>query len=154
MDTVDPAWLPPGAWRAIGRRRIRVTGSGLLVETVAEELRHACGRFGGDVVRGAGGPPCDLEMSLDGDAALGDEGYEVAGDDTRTVLRAARPHGLLYGMFHLLRSGGTLAASPNGVLGDPAGASADEGEAMLAELAGRLRERLGRWAPDRIGHLA
>jgi creatinine amidohydrolase len=57
-------------------------------------------------------------------------------------------------LMPLLRSGGTLAASPNGVLGDPSGASTDEGEAMLAELADRLRERLGRWAPDRIGHLA
>ncbi|GAA2660373.1 alpha-glucuronidase [Paractinoplanes durhamensis] len=101
---IDAAWLPPEAWRAVGSRRIRVTGSGLLVDTVAGELRRACERFGGEVVRGSGGPPCDLEMSLDGDAGLGAEGYELTGDDTRTVLRAARPHGLLYGMFHLLRS--------------------------------------------------
>ena len=33
-----------------------------------------------------------------------------------------------------LRSEGVLGVSPNGVLGDPAGASAEEGEALLAEL--------------------
>ncbi|MEU4242483.1 alpha-glucuronidase [Actinoplanes sp. NPDC026619] len=104
MTEVDAAWLPPQAWRAIGSRRIRVTGSGLLVDTVAGELRQACGRFGGEVVRGTGGEPCDLEMSLGGDESLGPEGYALTGDDTRTVLRAARPHGLLHGMFHLLRS--------------------------------------------------
>jgi mycofactocin system creatininase family protein len=57
-------------------------------------------------------------------------------------------------LMPLLRAGGTLAASPNGVLGDPAGASAAEGEQMLEELAGRLRERLARWTPDHVGHLA
>lgn len=41
-----------------------------------------------------------------------------------------------------LMSGGIAAVSPNGVLGDPAGASADEGErvlkAMVADVLGRL----------------
>jgi creatinine amidohydrolase len=37
-----------------------------------------------------------------------------------------------------LRAGGVRAVSPNGVLGDPAGASAAEGEMLLAGLAGRL----------------
>jgi len=37
-----------------------------------------------------------------------------------------------------LRSGGVQAVSPNGVLGDPAGASAVEGEALLAQLVGDL----------------
>jgi creatinine amidohydrolase len=47
-----------------------------------------------------------------------------------------------------LRAGGVAAVSPNGVLGDPAGASADEGERLLAAVAGGLRERLARWRPD------
>lgn len=44
-----------------------------------------------------------------------------------------------------LVSGGVAAVSANGVLGDPAGASADEGgavlEAMVSDLAGRLEPR-------------
>ena len=53
-----------------------------------------------------------------------------------------------------LRSGGTRAVSSNGVLGDPAGASAEEGEAFLDGIAGRLRECLARWRTDGNGHLA
>jgi mycofactocin system creatininase family protein len=41
-----------------------------------------------------------------------------------------------------LRSGGLIAASPNGVLGDPAGASVEEGETVLAMLVADLVARL------------
>lgn len=47
-----------------------------------------------------------------------------------------------------LRAGGVAAVSPNGVLGDPTGATAEEGERMLTSMADRLRERLARWRPD------
>jgi creatinine amidohydrolase len=43
-----------------------------------------------------------------------------------------------------LRARGVRAVSPNGVLGDPTGASADEGEALLALLAGDLAATLDR----------
>src|SRR4051812_37551422 len=98
---VDAAWLPAEAWRAGGRRRVRVTGSGPLAETVVAELSQACARFGGEVVRQPGGPPCDLELGLGGGAALGAEGYELTG----AGVRAAHPHGLLHGLFHLVRLG-------------------------------------------------
>ncbi len=52
----------------------------------------------------------------------------------------------------LLR-GGTAAVSPNGVLGDPRGATAAEGEELLATMTGELRDRLARWAPDGRGRL-
>lgn len=49
-----------------------------------------------------------------------------------------------------LRLGGVRAVAPNGVLGDPAGASAAEGRSLLAgmstECAGVLRELVGRTA--------
>ena len=109
MKTIDAAWLPSQAWQRVGKRRIRVTGSGLLVDTVVDELREACARFGGEVVRRADETPCDVEMSLDGGADLGAEGYELTSDDERTLLRAAQPHGLLHGMFHLVRLGGAPA---------------------------------------------
>lgn len=52
-----------------------------------------------------------------------------------------------------LRAGGVVAVSPNGVLGDPTGANAREGERLLAEMAAALRARLARWRPDPTGRL-
>jgi hypothetical protein len=43
-----------------------------------------------------------------------------------------------------LRAGGVQAVSPNGVLGDPRGASAAEGRRLLAELSAGLSETLQR----------
>ena len=45
-----------------------------------------------------------------------------------------------------LRAGGVRRVSRNGVLGDPAGASAAEGEALLALLVADLAATLGRLA--------
>ncbi len=45
-----------------------------------------------------------------------------------------------------LRSGGVLAVSPNGVLGDPAGASAAEGSRMLAVLIDDLVRQVTAWS--------
>jgi len=52
-----------------------------------------------------------------------------------------------------LRAGGVAAVSRNGVLGDPAGASADEGERLLAAMATELRTATARWTPDPTGRL-
>ena len=52
-----------------------------------------------------------------------------------------------------MRAGGVAAVSPNGVLGDPAGASADEGERLLAAMAAELVAALARWTPDASGRL-
>jgi creatinine amidohydrolase len=48
-------------------------------------------------------------------------------------------------LLPVLRSGGVRAASPNGVLGDPAGASAAEGERLLAEAAAALAAFVAPW---------
>jgi creatinine amidohydrolase len=53
-----------------------------------------------------------------------------------------------------LRAGGVAAVSPNGVLGDPTGATAAEGERLVAAMAETLREQLTRWHPDPTGRLA
>ncbi|GIE95647.1 alpha-glucuronidase [Paractinoplanes rishiriensis] len=93
MKIVDAAWLPSEAWRPIGSRRVRVTGSGALVDTVRDEIRAAGGSLD---------PDGDLVFTLGGDPdRLGEEGFEVDGD----VVRAAAPHGLLHGLFHMLRGG-------------------------------------------------
>ncbi|WP_300007779.1 mycofactocin biosynthesis peptidyl-dipeptidase MftE [Pseudonocardia sp.] len=49
--------------------------------------------------------------------------------------------------------GGVAAASPNGVLGDPRGATAQEGAELLEAMVTRLRDRLARWQPDDRGRL-
>ena len=66
--------------------------------------------------------------------------------DPRAVhLRLAAPGELapVGGLMERLRSEGVRAVSPNGVLGDPAGASAQEGERLLAELIAGCRRALG-----------
>ena len=52
-----------------------------------------------------------------------------------------------------MRAGGVAAVSPNGVLGNPAGASADEGERLLAAMSDALGAALTRWTPDPAGRL-
>jgi mycofactocin precursor peptide peptidase len=44
-----------------------------------------------------------------------------------------------------LRAGGTRAVSPNGVLGDPTGATAEEGEALLERLSADLVAAVAGW---------
>jgi mycofactocin system creatininase family protein len=52
-----------------------------------------------------------------------------------------------------MRAEGVRAVSPNGVLGDPAGASAGEGAELLADLAGRLAAAVRAWRVDPTGRL-
>jgi creatinine amidohydrolase len=52
-----------------------------------------------------------------------------------------------------LRAEGVRAVSPNGVLGDPAGATAEEGAALLADLVRRLLTAAGTWRVDAQGRL-
>lgn len=52
-----------------------------------------------------------------------------------------------------LRSGGLAVVSPNGVLGDPTGASAAEGEGLLDAMADAVRDSLARWRPAADGRL-
>jgi mycofactocin precursor peptide peptidase len=52
-----------------------------------------------------------------------------------------------------LRAGGVAAVSPNGVLGDPTGATAAGGEQLLCEMTEALRAGLTRWHPGPTGRL-
>lgn len=56
-------------------------------------------------------------------------------------------------LMPLLRAGGVRAVSPNGVLGDPAGASAEEGEAILADLVDGVVDAVRVGRPDHAGRL-
>lgn len=50
-----------------------------------------------------------------------------------------------------LRAGGVLAVSPNGVLGDPTGAGADEGLALLAAGVDQLDRLVAGWRSTPVG---
>jgi len=52
-----------------------------------------------------------------------------------------------------LRAGGVRAVSPTGVLGDPAGASAEEGARLLGDLAARLTAAVAGWDVGDDGRL-
>ncbi|MDT0350849.1 mycofactocin biosynthesis peptidyl-dipeptidase MftE [Pseudonocardia charpentierae] len=67
--------------------------------------------------------------------------------------RAAGNTAPLADLLPTMRAGGVAAVSPNGVLGDPAGASADEGEQLLAAMSDSLRAAITRWTPDAGGRL-
>jgi mycofactocin precursor peptide peptidase len=71
----------------------------------------------------------------------------AAGDVLR---RAAAPGETrpLTAIMPLLRAGGVRAVSPNGVLGDPSGASAAEGERLLDLLVSSLNETLDKLLAD------
>lgn len=51
-------------------------------------------------------------------------------------------------LLSALRAGGVRSVSPNGVLGDPAGASAAEGAALLDQLTGSLAAFVADWLGD------
>jgi mycofactocin system creatininase family protein len=60
----------------------------------------------------------------------------------RAVAGDTRPLGEIW---PLLRDGGVRAVSDSGILGDPTGATADEGTALLNELAAALIEEVATW---------
>jgi creatinine amidohydrolase len=59
----------------------------------------------------------------------------------------------LAGLLPRLRAEGVRAVSPTGVLGDPAGASAAEGEEQFTGLVDRLVTAARRWDVDPSGRL-
>ncbi|WP_159844019.1 mycofactocin biosynthesis peptidyl-dipeptidase MftE [Nocardia sp. CY41] len=65
--------------------------------------------------------------------------------DDRSAAGDTRP---LAELLPLLRRGGVRAVSANGVLGDPAGATAAEGAALLAHLSTDLIDRTRLWWPE------
>jgi mycofactocin precursor peptide peptidase len=97
-----------------------------------------CGVAGADAH--AGRTETSLVLHVEPLAVLADRA--VAGDATPIAQLLPR-----------LRAEGVRAVSPTGVLGDPAGASAEEGGELLADLAGRLAGAVTAWEVDAGGRL-
>jgi mycofactocin system creatininase family protein len=66
----------------------------------------------------------------------------------REELAAAGETAPIAELLPRLRAGGVRSVSPDGVLGDPAGASAAEGAQLVAELTARLLAAAARWTVD------
>jgi creatinine amidohydrolase len=145
------------------------------LRTLLVELGRSAARWAGRLVfvNGHGG---NLPSLVDAVRLLRFEGREAAwfacaaGGDAHAgrtetslllaldpaLVRPARPAGStapLADLMPALRAGGVAAVSPNGVLGDPAGASAEQGEELLAAMVEGLTAALARWAPDPTGRL-
>ena len=71
----------------------------------------------------------------------------------REALAAAGETAPISELLPRLRAEGVRAVSPDGVLGDPAGATAEEGAAMLGALVDRLVAAAGVWQVDPGGRL-
>ncbi|MEU7629624.1 mycofactocin biosynthesis peptidyl-dipeptidase MftE [Nocardia sp. NPDC049220] len=104
-----------------------------LLRSESRDVRVYLPRFDGDPH--AGRAETGLQLALAPDRVRGD--LAVAGD--------TRP---LSELLPLLRAGGVRAVSANGVLGDPAGATAAEGAALLDRVAADLIKRTRCWWPD------
>ncbi|WP_460070531.1 alpha-glucuronidase [Streptomyces sp. YKOK-I1] len=103
MNGIDPGWLPPEAFRPLGARRVLIRGSGALADTVRREVSDACARFGGEIVRDG---PCDLLLeAADGEPVGGEEEFTIEREDGTTTVTASAGHGLLHGLFQVVRLG-------------------------------------------------
>lgn len=69
----------------------------------------------------------------------------LAPDRVRASLAEAGATGSLVDLLPVLRERGVIGVSPNGVLGDPAGAGAEQGRWLLEQAAGDLSSLLDAW---------
>jgi creatinine amidohydrolase len=151
-------------------------GSAALTGLLVEYGRSAC-RWAGRllVVNGHGG---NLDALRSAVPLLRSEGRDVAwfpcavaggdahaGRTETSLMLHVEPEGVVGGravpgvtapvgdLLPRLRAEGVRAVSPTGVLGDPAGASAAEGAALLDGMVTALVTAVGGWAVDPTGRL-
>jgi creatinine amidohydrolase len=107
----------------------------------SRDVRAWSPRFGGDAH--AGRTETSLMLALTADAS-------ECGRPDPPLARAGNP-APLGKLIDDLRAGGVRALSENGVLGDPTGASAEEGRALLADATRDLSAMLVAWPPATPG---
>src|SRR5579872_3381656 len=144
----------------------------VVADLVVELVRSARSSFGGVVViSGHGGNGTGLALAeercrAEGDAVLvwtaRTEGGDAHAGRSETSMMLAIDEGSVHteraargcteplaAIMPRLRTVGVRPVAPNGVLGDPAGASAAEGRTLLEEMAGALSDAVVRWWPPR-----
>jgi mycofactocin system creatininase family protein len=134
----------PARWAG---RLVFVNGHGGNVSSLVEAVR---------LLRYEGRDVAWFACAAGGDAHAGRTETSLMLALDRTLVRPERAAGNTAPLADLLpamRAGGVAAVSPSGVLGDPAGASADEGERLLGAMSDALRAAITRWAPDTGGRL-
>jgi creatinine amidohydrolase len=146
-----------------------LVGHGVLADVLSELVRSARGAFRGVVLVSAhGGNHEALETVRARSAAEGDDvlvwsvhvpgGDAHAGRTETSLMLSIEPDAVrlplaeagcsepLEALLPRLRAVGVRPVSSNGVLGDPAGASAEEGRALLSWLVSELAEIVSaRW---------
>jgi creatinine amidohydrolase len=111
----------------------------------SRDVRAWSPRFGGDAH--AGRTETSLMLALDARCGRpASTPAERRSTAVRGELAEAGNTTPLADLIEALRAGGVCAVSENGVLGDPAGASAAEGRALLAAATRDLRTMLIDWA--------
>jgi mycofactocin system creatininase family protein len=121
-----------------GNHEALAAAGGVLRREDRDVAWFPCGVPGGDAH--AGRTETSLMLHVEPEGVLGD----------RAVAGETRPIGEL---MPRLRREGVRPVSPTGVLGDPAGASAEEGKSLLAALVERLLTAVGSWDVDPTGRL-
>jgi creatinine amidohydrolase len=144
-------------------------GGPALTPVVVELVRSADAFRGVVLVCGHGGNLAALRAAVD---LLGSEGRRVllwaptvpdgdahAGRTETSIMLAVDPDAVrldeaeagstrpLVELMPELRTGGVAAVSPNGVLGDPAGASGDEGRELIGRMVADLTAAVEAWLP-------
>ena len=91
--------------------------------------------------------PGRAQRATDAHAGRTETAIQLALDPRRVRASLAEPGNRtpIAELLPALRAGGVRAASPNGVLGDPAGASPAEGAALLGELTAGLLAAVATW---------
>jgi creatinine amidohydrolase len=172
-QVADLTVAPPLAYGASGEHAAfggtLLVGHGVLADVLSELVRSARLAFRGVVLVSAhGGNHEALGTVLARSAAEGDDvlvwsvhvpgGDAHAGRTETSLMLAIAPEAVrlplaqagcsepLEVLLPRLRTVGVRAVSSNGVLGDPAGASAEEGRALLSSLVSELAETVSaRW---------
>jgi mycofactocin precursor peptide peptidase len=172
----DVVVAPPLAYGASGEHAAfpgtLLVGHGVLAEVLSELVRSARGSFRGVLFVCAHGGNHDALATLqhrsteEGDDVLvwmarTPGGDAHAGRTETSLMLAIDPHAVrsdlaeagctepLDALLPRLRSVGVRPVSSNGVLGDPAGASADEGRALLGSLVTDLAAAVSsHWPPS------
>ena len=108
--TEHPAWLPPTAFAALGRRPITLTipasedADDPVLGSLINEIKQATAQFGGSFAR-THTSQSGVAFILDPLADLPAEGFSLSISPDLTSVRAGTPVGLLYGMFEVVRRG-------------------------------------------------